>query len=70
MDPALYGPGEGEHHDAGPAQIFVKATGEHTAGSFFLAESAEAAQSAPLSPDVIAGVASRYDFELDAETQR
>jgi quercetin dioxygenase-like cupin family protein len=39
MDPVLYGPGEGEHHDAGPAQIFIKATGEHTAGSFFLAES-------------------------------
>jgi quercetin dioxygenase-like cupin family protein len=34
-----YGPGEGEHHDAGPAQIFIKATGEHTSGSFFLAES-------------------------------
>jgi hypothetical protein len=39
MDPVLYGPGEGEHHDAGPAQIFIKATGEHTGGSFFLAES-------------------------------
>jgi quercetin dioxygenase-like cupin family protein len=39
MDPVLYGPGEGEHHDAGPAQIFIKATGEHTSGSFFLAES-------------------------------
>jgi quercetin dioxygenase-like cupin family protein len=39
MDPVLYGPGEGEHHDAGPAQIFIKAAGEHTGGSFFLAES-------------------------------
>ena len=25
MDPVLYGPGEGERHDAGPAQIFIKA---------------------------------------------
>ena len=39
MDPVLYGPGEGEHHDAGPAQILIKATGEHTSGKFFLAES-------------------------------
>jgi quercetin dioxygenase-like cupin family protein len=39
MDPVLYGPGEAEHHDAGPAQIFIKATGEQTAGTFFLAES-------------------------------
>jgi quercetin dioxygenase-like cupin family protein len=39
MDAVLHGPGEGEHYDAGPAQIFVKATGEHTGGSFFLAES-------------------------------
>ena len=39
VDPVVYGPGEGEHHDAGPAQIFIKATGEHTGGSFFLAES-------------------------------
>jgi len=39
MDPVFYGPGDGEHHDAGPAQIFIKATGEHTGGSFFLAES-------------------------------
>jgi quercetin dioxygenase-like cupin family protein len=144
-DPVLYGPGEGEHHDAGTAQIFIKATGDHTRGSFFLAEStlapgfagppphrhrelhdmsyvlegtltlrlgereigagpgsfasvppgvvhtfrndsdspvrllnfntpagwenymrdlAEAAQSAPLSPEVIARVASQYDFEF------
>jgi quercetin dioxygenase-like cupin family protein len=39
MEPLLYGPGEGERHDAGPAQIVVKATGEHTGGSFFLSES-------------------------------
>jgi quercetin dioxygenase-like cupin family protein len=39
MDPVLYGPGEGEHHDAGSAQIVIKAAGEHTGGSFFLAES-------------------------------
>ena len=39
MDAVVYNPGEGEHHDAGPAQIFIKATGEHTGGSFFLAES-------------------------------
>ena len=145
MDPVLYGPGEGEHHDAGSAQIIIKVAGEHTGGSFFLAEStlapgfagppphrhrelmtcstysrgrsrcgsatgrieagpgsfacvppgvvhsfrndsaapvrllnfntpagwenymrdlAEAAQSAPLTPEVIARVASRYDFEF------
>lgn len=39
MNPVLYGPGEGEHYDAGPAQIVIKAAGEHTGGSFFLAES-------------------------------
>jgi quercetin dioxygenase-like cupin family protein len=39
MDPVLFGPGDGERHDAGPAQIVIKATGEHTGGSFFLAES-------------------------------
>jgi quercetin dioxygenase-like cupin family protein len=39
MDAVLYGPGEGEHHDAGSAQIFIKAAGEHTGGTFFLAES-------------------------------
>jgi quercetin dioxygenase-like cupin family protein len=38
MDPVVYGPGDGEHH-ACPAQIVIKATGEHTRGSFFLAES-------------------------------
>jgi quercetin dioxygenase-like cupin family protein len=39
MDPVLHRPGEGEHHDAGPAQILIKAAGEHTAGTFFLSES-------------------------------
>jgi hypothetical protein len=46
VDPVLHGPGDGEHHDAGPAQIFIKATGEHTGGSFFLAESTLAPGSA------------------------
>ena len=39
MDALLHGPGEGEHHDAGSAQILIKADGEHTGGSFYLAES-------------------------------
>ena len=39
MDPVLYGPGDGERHDAGAAQIVIKAAGEHTGGSFFLSES-------------------------------
>ena len=39
MDAVLYRPGEGERHAAGPAQIDIKATGELTGGSFFLAES-------------------------------
>jgi quercetin dioxygenase-like cupin family protein len=39
MNPVLYGPGEGEHHDAGAAQIVIKAAGEHTGGAFFLTES-------------------------------
>ena len=39
MNPVLYGPGEGEHHDAGAAQIVIKASGEHTGGAFFLTES-------------------------------
>ena len=39
MDPVVHGPGEGERHDAGPAQILIKAAGEHTGGSFFLSES-------------------------------
>jgi quercetin dioxygenase-like cupin family protein len=39
MDPVVHGPGEGEYHDAGAAQIFIKATGEQTGGTFFLSES-------------------------------
>src|SRR4029450_13726197 len=39
MDALVYGPGEGELHDAGPAQIVIKASGEHSGGSFFLSES-------------------------------
>jgi quercetin dioxygenase-like cupin family protein len=39
MDPVLHRPGGGERHDAGPAQIGIKADGEHTAGTFFLSES-------------------------------
>jgi len=35
MDPV--GPGDGEHR-AGPAHVVIKPTGEHTRGSFFLAE--------------------------------
>jgi quercetin dioxygenase-like cupin family protein len=38
MEPLLLGPGEGERHDAGPAQIVIKATSEHTGGTFFLSE--------------------------------
>jgi quercetin dioxygenase-like cupin family protein len=39
MEAVVHGPGEGEHHDAGPAQIVIKATGDDTGGSFFLSES-------------------------------
>ena len=39
MDALVYGPGEGELHDAGAARILIKASGEHTGGSFFLSES-------------------------------
>ena len=39
MGAVLRGPGEGEHHDAGPAQIVIKAAGEHTGGSLLLVES-------------------------------
>ena len=39
MDAHLLGPGEGEHHDAGPVHITIKAGGEHTGGTFFLSES-------------------------------
>jgi mannose-6-phosphate isomerase-like protein (cupin superfamily) len=39
MGAVLHRPGEGERHAAGPAEIVIKATGDDTAGSFFLAES-------------------------------
>ena len=39
MEAVVHGPGEGERHDAGPAQIVIKATGDDTANSFFLSES-------------------------------
>jgi quercetin dioxygenase-like cupin family protein len=32
-------PGEGERHAAGSSEILIKATGEQTAGTFFLSES-------------------------------
>ena len=38
MEPLLLGPGEGERHDAGSAQIVILATGEHTGGTFFMSE--------------------------------
>ena len=39
MNAAIHGPGDGELHAAGPTQIVIKATGDDTAGSFFLSES-------------------------------
>jgi quercetin dioxygenase-like cupin family protein len=39
MEPVVHGPGKGEHHDAGPAQILIKADGDGTGGTFFLSES-------------------------------
>ena len=39
MGAVIHGPGDGERHAAGAAEIVIKATGEHTGGSFFLAES-------------------------------
>jgi len=39
MGAVMHRPGEGEHHAAGPLEIIIKATGDDTAGSFFLAES-------------------------------
>ena len=38
MGAVLHRPGEGERHAAGPVEIVIKATGDDTAGSFFLAE--------------------------------
>jgi quercetin dioxygenase-like cupin family protein len=39
MGAVIHGPGEGERHAAGTTQIVIKATGDETAGSFFLCES-------------------------------
>jgi len=38
MHPTIHGPGEGERHALGATEILIKATGEETAGSFFLSE--------------------------------
>jgi quercetin dioxygenase-like cupin family protein len=38
MGAVIHGPGEGERHAAGPSEIVIRATGDDTAGSFFLAE--------------------------------
>jgi mannose-6-phosphate isomerase-like protein (cupin superfamily) len=38
MGAAIHRPGDGERHAAGSTEIVIKATGEDTAGSFFLAE--------------------------------
>ncbi len=38
MGAVVHGLGEGERHSAGSAEIVIKATGEDTAGSFFLSE--------------------------------
>jgi hypothetical protein len=72
MDPVLYGPGEGEHHDAGVHTFRNDSDGPVRLLNFntpagwenYMRDLAEAAQSAPLTPEVIAGVASRYDFEF------
>ena len=39
MGAVLHGPGEGERLPAGPTEIVIKATGDDTAGTLFLAES-------------------------------
>jgi quercetin dioxygenase-like cupin family protein len=39
MGAVVHPPGEGERHEAGSTVIVIKATGDDTAGSFFLAES-------------------------------
>lgn len=38
MEAVIHRPGEGERHGAGSAEIVIKATGEETAGTFFLSE--------------------------------
>jgi quercetin dioxygenase-like cupin family protein len=39
MEAIVHLPGDGEHHGAGNSEILIKATGEHTGGTFFLSES-------------------------------
>ncbi len=39
MEAVVHLPGEGERHIAGSSEIVVKATGDETAGTFFLSES-------------------------------
>jgi quercetin dioxygenase-like cupin family protein len=39
MEAVVRLPGEGERHAAGSSEILIKATGDETAGSFFLSES-------------------------------
>lgn len=39
MEAVVHRPGEGERHRAGSSEILIKATGEDTAGTFFLSES-------------------------------
>jgi mannose-6-phosphate isomerase-like protein (cupin superfamily) len=43
VEAVIHRPGEGERHAAGPAEVVIKATGDDTAGSFFLAENVIAA---------------------------
>jgi quercetin dioxygenase-like cupin family protein len=38
MPAVIHGPGHGERHAVGPSEVVIKATGEETDGSFFLAE--------------------------------
>jgi quercetin dioxygenase-like cupin family protein len=38
MEAVMHKPGEGERHNAGSSEIVIKATGEATAGTFFLSE--------------------------------
>jgi mannose-6-phosphate isomerase-like protein (cupin superfamily) len=39
MEAVVHGPGEGERHAMGSAEVVIKATGEDSAGTFFLSES-------------------------------
>jgi hypothetical protein len=68
MGAVLHGPGEGERHASGQTEIVIKATGDDTAGSFFLAENVIPPGFAGPPPHRhetlhdIGRVASRYDF--------